>query len=998
MIKSYSFFTTTTPYRHLQTTLCLLLLLIPATLLQSQNQPLSLGAFDIFNGRNRPELQWKEVETDLAKIVYHDDLYEIALLCAAIADSTVIALSQVFDFTPQKKVLIYISNQDNITNGAALLSQYIFLYVDVNDFPKIFTGNQKWLQKVIPHEIVHWFVFYALRDWMSNMIPLSELSFPANLHEGYAQFFSGEPWGLNRGDRYLRTFSFTEATDDMSGRWYGGYMYANGFALVKYLAEFYGEEKLIQLLKRRQNRLSLYNFEKSFSDVYGKPFSQMVDEWTSYIRAYYYGEHYLQKVFSSDRHSIDATINAITPLKSNFEIQDIVIKNDRFVASARISKNQRFQTLVAGTYVPDSLSVDAFHIKEHRIIATAPWFRNFDFSPDGSFVVYSRLTRHRHGRLAPSITLIDNRTNKTKNIGEGAFPVVTNDGSIYFQKNDLHGNYVMRYTPQTPVEVFYRLSSESQIGEIRLNHSGNLLAVSIFDSHRDFFVAILDSQSGYLIHTIPLQNMPQQMLWIDDEHLSVSVESSANFLIENIIYHYLQETERHYQPPPFNVFPKAFFEIDSGYEILSLNEMTRSHPVLGKVSLIEKTHMPEMPVDLTQNYYTRWLHAVPSIQIPDVITPYSDLIEKRYTPLANVRYRMGLVLPFFDELFAMAIFSEPLGKHNMIFAFSSTYDFAKKPFWYISYINSTQKPTITFTTLHTNWIAGFSEDDMVANNIVINELVATLPIDIWDRPFSLLNFSLGLSHYDYSLLESSADFEDRYDQENIILGKANITYLYNLPWKNSAFHPVRKLFIDTSYEFSHKSLGMSRTYDQYKLYSDMSYAPFINKTNSEFIKTISLQNKSLFRTVGSSADALRQHLPGVDDAEYITLSGQSMFSRLYLRGFEETMWGRQIVSTQSDLRFKLTDDINYSINWGIPLLSAHYLGFSLWYDYAQLSQILFLEEQAPRYKVYQAMGYEIQTMWNILGLPTVHKFGEAFTNKGKRISSFYMMDIPLILF
>ncbi|HPK41010.1 MAG TPA: hypothetical protein PKZ69_05245, partial [Candidatus Cloacimonadota bacterium] len=51
-------------------------------------QAFALGAFNLFNGRNHPELVWKEINTENCKIVYHEPLLEYAQQSADIAQES----------------------------------------------------------------------------------------------------------------------------------------------------------------------------------------------------------------------------------------------------------------------------------------------------------------------------------------------------------------------------------------------------------------------------------------------------------------------------------------------------------------------------------------------------------------------------------------------------------------------------------------------------------------------------------------------------------------------------------------------------------------------------------------------------------------------------------------------------------------------------------------------------------------------------------------------
>src|SRR5512133_2149125 len=131
---------------------------------------MSLVAYNGFNQRNHPELDWKSIETTNCQIIYHDPLEPQAKESADIAQHTFDTLIKTYQTAPLQKCIIYLSDQDNISNGATVMSQYIFIWVNQNDYTGLFTGNDKWLRKVIAHEMSHWFLAVALSGWLTKLV------------------------------------------------------------------------------------------------------------------------------------------------------------------------------------------------------------------------------------------------------------------------------------------------------------------------------------------------------------------------------------------------------------------------------------------------------------------------------------------------------------------------------------------------------------------------------------------------------------------------------------------------------------------------------------------------------------------------------------------------------------------------------------------------------------------------------------------------------------
>ena len=120
--------------------------------------------FRSFNGRNHPELDWQVAETAHFKIMYPQHLAGIEAEAASIAEATYDALAANLGVTFDKKIRIYLSDEDEIANGFAvpLGEGFTNIWVRQNDWATTWTGREKWLRKVIAHELTHLFHYRAV--------------------------------------------------------------------------------------------------------------------------------------------------------------------------------------------------------------------------------------------------------------------------------------------------------------------------------------------------------------------------------------------------------------------------------------------------------------------------------------------------------------------------------------------------------------------------------------------------------------------------------------------------------------------------------------------------------------------------------------------------------------------------------------------------------------------------------------------------------------------
>jgi len=250
--------------------------------------------FRLFNGRNHPEIVWQVAETAHFKIMYPKHLAGIEAEVAPIAEASYDVLAANLGVTFDQKIRIYLSDEDEIANGFAmpLGEGFTNIWVRHNDWATIWTGREKWLRKVIAHELTHIFHYRAVST-SSRLINLTLGDpLPRFWTEGLAQYQT-EHWDAQRGDRWLRTSVLDDqlSYDDGRSIWNGRLLYAVGNAQVRYFARHYGDSTLTKLLRHRKKTLfglaSVHHFYSAFEDVTGKSYRDFYDEWRRHVNVYY---------------------------------------------------------------------------------------------------------------------------------------------------------------------------------------------------------------------------------------------------------------------------------------------------------------------------------------------------------------------------------------------------------------------------------------------------------------------------------------------------------------------------------------------------------------------------------------------------------------------------------------------------------------------------------------------------------------------------------------
>jgi hypothetical protein len=264
---------------------------------------------------HHPELQWKTIETEHFLIHYHDGAERTGNVVARIAEEIYGPVTSLYGHEPDEKVSIIIKDYEDISNGAAYFyDNKIEIWAPSMDF--IFRGTHNWLRNVVTHEFTHivqiqtsmkfgrrmpaiyfqWLGYEAERRpdvlyGFPNVIvstPYSGFAIPAWFAEGVAQYNRKELrydfWDSHR-DMILRSYVLDGnmlTWDEMSvfGKTSLGNesSYNAGFAFVHYIAQRYGEEKVVEI-SRNLARFTELTIDGAIERSLGKSGRQVYDEW-----------------------------------------------------------------------------------------------------------------------------------------------------------------------------------------------------------------------------------------------------------------------------------------------------------------------------------------------------------------------------------------------------------------------------------------------------------------------------------------------------------------------------------------------------------------------------------------------------------------------------------------------------------------------------------------------------------------------------------------------
>ncbi|MBI3195598.1 MAG: PD40 domain-containing protein [Ignavibacteriae bacterium] len=258
---------------------------------------LAFGQFFYF-GRNKvqyTQFNWHVLKTDHFDIYYYPEMKELAERGAAFAEESYKALEQKFNHTVGNRIpLIFYSShlhfqQTNTTPG--------FLPEGVGGFFEFlkgrvvipFNGSLWDFRHVIRHELVHVFMHSKVtRVLADHRLPQDRLP-PLWFTEGLAEFWSIPNFREDvQAEMVMRDAvvnNYVVPLDNMS-RIFGSFlMYKEGQNILQFIAERYGDEKVLLLM---ENMWKATSFEEVFKMTLNKSYEEFDNDWTYWLKKTYY--------------------------------------------------------------------------------------------------------------------------------------------------------------------------------------------------------------------------------------------------------------------------------------------------------------------------------------------------------------------------------------------------------------------------------------------------------------------------------------------------------------------------------------------------------------------------------------------------------------------------------------------------------------------------------------------------------------------------------------
>ena len=400
-----------------------------------------ITAQETYFGKNKvryKSFEWDYIQTRHFDIYFYEDVYLTAKFSAEVLEAAYIEISGELNYKLQRRIPVFIYNshndfqQTNITSG--LLPEGVAGFTEVFKTRIVlpFDGSYESFRETLHHELTHAVIYDLLYGNMfSSLLSRQRLfALPLWFAEGYAAYSSRHGWDY-WSDMFVRDATINDYLAPPA--YLGGYMaYRQGQALVKYIADEWGEDKLGEIVKKGKILLTM---NKTIKSVLGITEKELFERFEKEMKRRYWPEIALRDevheigtqltharedgsffneapAFSpdGDRLAIFSDISDYTEIVMISAIDGKPIK--RMVKSQRTGDLESLHAYVSGisfspdgrnlVFVAKSKGKDAlflYNIRRDKVYLK----KRFDYynivhpawSPDGTKIAFSALDRHK---------------------------------------------------------------------------------------------------------------------------------------------------------------------------------------------------------------------------------------------------------------------------------------------------------------------------------------------------------------------------------------------------------------------------------------------------------------------------------------------------------------------------------------------------------------------------------------------------------------------------
>ncbi len=251
---------------------------------------------ETYFGKNKVRykgFEWSYVQTRHFDVYFYEDAYESATFAAEVLESSYEEVSRELNYLIQKRIPVFIYNshndfqQTNITQSILGEGTGGFTEVFKNRVVTPFDGSYENFRHVLHHELTHAVTFDMLYggDFSALVSRQRLFAMPLWLAEGFAEYSSLHGWD-SFTDMWVRDATINGYL--LPFEYLNGYnAYREGQAIIKYIADKYGDDKVSQLFKKGKVYLSI---NKAIEKTLGIDQEQLFKDFSKEMKRRYWPE------------------------------------------------------------------------------------------------------------------------------------------------------------------------------------------------------------------------------------------------------------------------------------------------------------------------------------------------------------------------------------------------------------------------------------------------------------------------------------------------------------------------------------------------------------------------------------------------------------------------------------------------------------------------------------------------------------------------------------
>lgn len=251
------------------------------------------GAQETYFGKNKVQYRnftWQYIQSDHFDIYFYDGGYDLAVFASAELEKAYRIVADQLKYYARSRLPVFVYNshddfqQTNITTDEVTEGIEGFTEAFKKRIVVHFAGSYEDFRHLLHHELTHAVIYdYLYGEFFKAFLTPNRLfSLPMWFAEGYAEYSSNGGW-TQSADMAVRDATIHEYLQPLD---YMQYLsYTEGYALIKYIVDTYGVDKLHEILAKGK---ALLTMDKALKSSIGINSEELFEKFSKEMRKRYW--------------------------------------------------------------------------------------------------------------------------------------------------------------------------------------------------------------------------------------------------------------------------------------------------------------------------------------------------------------------------------------------------------------------------------------------------------------------------------------------------------------------------------------------------------------------------------------------------------------------------------------------------------------------------------------------------------------------------------------